>query len=153
AKGLAIARKRYPEPPGRPRPPPLPAETRLQPSGVIKPPSETGEPASAETAKIEPGEAAQPAPPADLLGKWFDVYGLSKAIAEGREPGPLREASPPLPEEIAVPGDDDEAVEPPPIEPPVESVATPELPIIEPVEAPKPAPSFFQMRTSVRARF
>src|SRR5437868_11068722 len=45
-KGLALARTRYPRPPGKPAPPPLPVETMLQTSATVAAPEPTVSPAS-----------------------------------------------------------------------------------------------------------
>ena len=87
AKGLAIARKRYPEP-LRPEPEPtptLPAETLPETSDVVTPPHVPDEvapfPEAVATSRPEP-VASEPeksaSPPPDLLGKWFAAYGLDR---------------------------------------------------------------------------
>jgi hypothetical protein len=60
-KGLAIARARYPRPPGKPAPPPLPVETLLQASATIATPEAPASPITAAVAPppIVAAEAAQ----------------------------------------------------------------------------------------------
>jgi hypothetical protein len=59
AKALAIARKRYPEPPRKSAPSP-PVETLLQASGVIEPPQESP---VIETPTIPPAKPVEPKEP------------------------------------------------------------------------------------------
>jgi|SRR5437879_2123698 len=88
-KGLAIARARYPRPPGKPAPPPLPVETLLQASATIATPEAPASPIIAAVAPPavvaaeaapEPVKPEEPAPsfphlsisghPAKLLRIW-----------------------------------------------------------------------------------
>jgi hypothetical protein len=56
-KGLALARTRYPRPPGKPAPPPLPIETLLQASATVAAPEA---PASLIGAAVDPPESGAP---------------------------------------------------------------------------------------------
>lgn len=88
-KGLAIARARYPRPPGKPAPPPLPVESLLQTSTAIATPEPAVSPVAAAVdapaivateAAPEPVKAEKPPPsfprltivghPARLLRMW-----------------------------------------------------------------------------------
>jgi len=64
AKGLAIARKRYPEPPRKSAPSPPPVETLLQASGVLMPPQKTS---SVETPAIPRSDPVEPQEPPPLI--------------------------------------------------------------------------------------
>ena len=164
SKGLVIARKRYPgvlrapepapppasEPAPSPMPPPLPVETIMKASAVVAPPPKAVEAAKPEeAAKAEPVTPPKPAPPEDLLGKWFDTFGISKtdSPAPTAKPESPREVIPPVPEQAVLPDEADEALLlPAPIEP-AEQVATPVTGAVEP-----PAPAF-DMPVPGRARF
>ena len=160
SNGLAIARRRYPGTPRAlepaPEPPPLPVETILKSSAVTAPPPKAIEVAKPEkAAKAEPVAPSKPAPQEDLLGKWFDAYGIRRMdspalTAKLQSP---REVIPPLPETTILSEKADEALRPPaPAEPipPVEDVATP---VIGAAEPPAPASPDFQMAVPGRARF
>jgi hypothetical protein len=166
SKGLAIARKRYPgvlrtpepAPPvaAEPAPPPLPVETILKASAVIAPPPKAVEAAKPEeAAKAAPVTPPKPAPPEDLLGKWFDTFGISRtdSPAPTVKPEPPREVIPPVPEQAVLPDEADAAAShPAPIEPipPVQEVA---MPVTGAVEPPAPASPNFEMPVPGRARF
>jgi len=60
AKALAIARKRYPEPPRKSAPPPI--ETPLQASGIIEPPEESSATDRPGIPQANPVEPQKPPP-------------------------------------------------------------------------------------------
>ncbi len=126
SKGLVIARKRYPgvlrapepapppasEPAPSPMPTPLPVETIMKASAVVASPPKAVEAAKPEeAAKAEPVTPPKPAPPEDLLGKWFDTFGISKtdSPAPTARPESPRQAIPPVPEQAVLPDEADEA--------------------------------------------
>jgi hypothetical protein len=64
AKGLAIARKRYPEPPRKSASSPPPVETLLRVSGFIRPPQK---PSAIETPAIPRANPVEPQEPPPLI--------------------------------------------------------------------------------------
>jgi hypothetical protein len=162
-KGLAIARRRYPEPPraieaqaerefepvSAPEPIPEPAPV---PEPVLAPPPLTVAPLPAddfreppaiaeisepETPIVEPASSSTAAPSEDLLSKWFEAYGLDKTSPEKPRPEPRHEpASPTL-----------EQAQP---DWPVENATALEL---SAGAAPTPTPPSLHMPVTVRARF
>jgi hypothetical protein len=176
-KGLAIARKRFPEPPGKsaPAPPPIvepppvavppppivtpppPPAAEPPPLPIVAPPPNIDAPApravevpKPETEKPAPQKPDQPLPQ-DLLDKWFVAYGIDKnAPAPARAPAPTIAA--PLVQEIGLP----KAAPAPQIEslPISVGVASPEPAKTESSAArSEPVPPVFEMRVAVRAKF
>jgi hypothetical protein len=159
AKALVIARSRFPAPPARPRPPPLPASApvaTLQQASDVTPPPRDAEPVKPQPVKVEPVAAPQPLPPEDLLGKWFDAYGLSQTTlaASSAAPQPPREVMAPSLPEQTLPGGPDEAralsakVKPAP----VVAQSAQEILQMRPAEAAKQEPSFLPIQATVKAR-
>jgi len=75
-KGLALARARYPRPPGKPAPPPLPIETLLQASTTVAAPEPAASRASpaAEATPIAATEAApEPVKPPKPVPSFFHM--------------------------------------------------------------------------------
>lgn len=149
SKGLAIARKRYPGPPRAIEPestplpesasPPPPVATPLPAREVIAPPPIQADVPEPEAPKSEPIKQARAAPPEDLLGKWFEAYGLDKAPSPA--PTPQRDAV--VPEPVAKPPEQAEPVAT------VEQTPTPELP----AEPAQPGSAILHMPIPGRARF
>jgi hypothetical protein len=157
AKGLALARKRYPEPPREPEsepapaaeptidPPPLPVAPPLLTRDIITPPPKAAEVLEPEAPKVEPIKQNQSAPSEDLLKKWFEAYGLSKTPASVSAPEPPPEAR--SSEPVAKAPEQAEPIAA------AEHVPRPELPVAASVEPPARASPFLQMPIPARARF
>ncbi|MBR1120781.1 hypothetical protein JQ628_04570 [Bradyrhizobium lablabi] len=171
-KGLAIARRRYPEPPRvvepspepepelapEPEPTPEPELTPEPESAPALPPTEAAAPlqmrafvdAPLKVAEIsepktptpEPPRPAPSASPEDLLNKWFEAYGLDKTLPIA--PAPPRQIVTPQPVTKA----------PEPAEPAAMIEDAPrQSPVIEVAQPPSPAAPFMRMPIPGRARF
>jgi hypothetical protein len=169
AKGLAIARKRYPAPPRTlqpepepefesepepefepepaPAPLPPPAAPPVPDSIVVAPPPQVAEVLKPEALEPPPAppKQVQAAAPEDLLAKWFEAYGLNKAPSSEPAPKPPRDVVAPAPA----------AKVPQPSEPiaTVEPALTKESLIIESAGSQSPPSSNLQMPIPGSARF
>jgi hypothetical protein len=116
----------------------------LQATYSVEPPPEIAEVLEPKTPATEPVEQAPPAPPEDLLKKWFEAYGLNKPPPSAPAPEPQHDAGPSEP-----------VAKPPAQTEPIVTVEqpAPELPVTESTDTPPPASSILQMPIPGRARF
>jgi hypothetical protein len=162
AKGLAIAKKRFPEPPRPPEPEPAPprlptpppAAPLLQASGVITPPAEAvpvPPPLPAPTVLQASGVIAPP-PKAAEIAKPESVPKAEEA-AQPSHPAKQEDLLAKWFDAYGLSGEPSSAPRPEP-EPPRKAIPrAPELPATPSIEPPKPLPPTHQMRIPGRARF